>query len=85
MPRTVRLLSFVALLAGIAAALPAFAADYEDVFLANSLVARLRDPGKFASLGERAARVDSLLIDVLSDQDTMHPKVSIKEEKGWIG
>jgi hypothetical protein len=85
MPRATRLLCLLALLAGIAAALPAFAADHEDIFLANTLVARLRDPGKFASLEERAAKVESILVDVLSDQDTMHPKVTYKQEKGvWV-
>jgi hypothetical protein len=82
MLRAARLLCLPALFLGLLAAVPALAADYEDIFLANTLVARLRDPGKFATLGERAAKVDSLLIEVLSSQDTMHPKVTVKEESG---
>jgi len=63
-------------------ALPALGQDYEDIFLANGLVARLRDPGKFATLRERATKVEQLLIEVLSTQDTMHPKVEVKQESG---
>ncbi len=82
MRRTACLLCLPALLLGLLTAVPAPAADYEDVFLANTLVARLRDPGKFASLGERAAKVEALLIEVLSTQDTMHPQVTVKQEAG---
>ncbi len=85
MPRTTRLLCLFALFLGLLSVLPALAASYEDLFLANVLVARLRDPGKFASLAERAAKVESLFIEVLSTQDTMHPKVEVKREAGmWV-
>ena len=85
MPRATRLLCLLSLLVGLLAVLPALAADYEDIFLANVLVARLRDPGKFPTLAERAAKVDSLFIEVLSNQDTMHPQVTIKLESGTWG
>lgn len=85
MLRARHLLCLLALLLGLSVALPVFAADYEDIFLANVLVARLRDPGKFASLAERAAKVESLLIEVLSTQDTMNPVVQVKLEAGsWV-
>ena len=97
MPRATRLLCLLALLGGLAATLPALAqpttpppppagapaaGDYQDIFLANTLVARLRDPGKFPTLADRSAKVESILVEVLSDQDTMHPKVTYKQEKG---
>ncbi|HEY3397239.1 MAG TPA: hypothetical protein VGM19_06205 [Armatimonadota bacterium] len=69
----------------LAAALPALAADYEDIFLASHAVARLYDPGKFATVAERAAKVEAALVEVLSTQDTMHPKVVSKQEAGmWV-
>jgi hypothetical protein len=88
MSRATRPLCLLALLGAIAATLPAFAAPvatYQDIILANTLVASLRDPGKFALLSDRAAQVDAALINVLSTQDTMHPKVYFKQEKGvWV-
>lgn len=82
MPRAACLFCLLVFLLGLLVTGPAPAADYEDVFLANTLVARLRDPGKFTTLGERAAKVEALLIEVLSTQDTMHPQVTIKQEAG---
>jgi len=83
MPRSVPLVCCILVLAGgLVGALPALGQDYEDIFLANGLVARLRDPGKFATLRERATKVEQLLIEVLSTQDTMHPKVEVKQESG---
>ena len=77
-----RILCWSLCLALLLAALPTLAEDYEDVVLAGAVVARLRDPGKFASLADRAAKADQALIEVLSTQDTMHPNVQVKQESG---
>lgn len=71
------------LLGLLACLVPALAQGYENIYLANGLVARLRDTGPFNSLQERAAKVEQALIEVLSTQNTMEPEVRVQQDDGW--
>ncbi|MEN6645139.1 MAG: hypothetical protein ABFE08_22070 [Armatimonadia bacterium] len=59
--------------------LPAVA-QTADISLGGALVARLRDPGSFKTVDERAASVDKVLIEVISKEDTQHPQVALKQK-----
>lgn len=59
--------------------LPAVA-QTADISLGGALVARLRDPGSFKTVDERAASVDKVLIEVISKEDTQHPEVMLKQK-----
>lgn len=75
------LLLFAALLL-LAAALPVSAAETADIAVGGGLVARLRDPGSFASVRDRAANVDKNICEVVSNKDTLHPMVTVKQKGG---
>jgi hypothetical protein len=78
------LLSLTAILVLLALAVPLLAQDTADISIGGGLVARLRDPGGFASVRERAAKVDQKLCEVVSTKDTQHPRVSVKQKnKVW--
>lgn len=64
----------------LAVALPLLAQETADIALGGGLVARLRDRGTFPSVRERAAAVDKSLCDVVSNKDTQHPQVSLKQK-----
>lgn len=84
MLRLIRLLCCCLILLGLLTSLvPAQAQGYENIYVANGLVARLRDPGPFNSLQERAAKVEQALIEVLSTQNTMEPEVRVQQDDGW--
>ncbi|MEN6302817.1 MAG: hypothetical protein ABFD96_08850 [Armatimonadia bacterium] len=59
--------------------LPAVA-QTADISLGGALVARLRDPGSFKTVDERAASVDKVLIEVISKEDTQHPQVMLRQK-----
>jgi hypothetical protein len=60
--------------------LPVFAQETADVAVGGGLVARLRDPGAFASVAERVANVDQKIVEILTAKDTQHPQVSVKQK-----
>jgi hypothetical protein len=62
----------------LAIALPLLAQETADIAIGGGLVARLRDPGSFATVRERAANVDQKLNNVVSNKDTQHPYVVAK-------
>jgi hypothetical protein len=53
-----------------------------DIVIAGRIVARIRDKGGYASLADRAARADQRIADVISFEDTQHPKVSVRQADG---
>ncbi len=57
-------------------------AQVETIYLAGSKVITIRDKGDFANLAERAKSIDKAITEVISTQDTLHPKVTIKEANG---
>jgi hypothetical protein len=62
--------------------LQAFAQGSETVVIASKPVARIRDKGPYDSVAERAASIDKAICEVISTQDTQHPKVSAKQSGG---
>jgi hypothetical protein len=60
----------------------AWAQEPVDVVVAGRIIARIRDKGTYASLAERAAKVDQRLADVLSFENTQRPNVSAKRVGG---
>jgi hypothetical protein len=67
-------------LAALALVTPLLAQGNEDIALGGGLVARLRDPGAYATVRERAAKVNQKLCDVVSTKDTQHPQVTVKQK-----
>ncbi len=61
---------------------PLMAQQSENINIANGLVARIRTPGPYANLKERAAAIDKAIAEVISTQDTQNPQVSLKEVDG---
>ena len=78
------LFAFVAVLLLVAVALPVFAEESADICVGGGLVARLRDRGSFASIRDRAASVDKNICEVVSNKDTQHPMVIVRQKnKLW--
>lgn len=77
MSRSLLLTLLVSILA-LTMALPLLAQETADIAVGGGLVARLRDPGSFATVRERAANVDQKLNNVISNKDTQHPFVVAK-------
>lgn len=75
------LLSSLGVLALLATALPLLAAPTADIALGGGLVARIREKGTFPSIEARAAHVDKQLVEVVSNEDTLHPQVSLKQDQ----
>lgn len=65
----------------LAVALPLLAAQTADIALGGGLVARIREKGNFPSIDARAAHIDKQLVEVVSNEDTQHPQVSLKQDK----
>lgn len=65
----------------LAVALPLLAAQTADIALGGGLVARIREKGNFPSIEARAAHIDKQLVEVVSNEDTLHPQVSLKQDK----
>jgi len=62
-----------------------WAADYEDIVLANKVVARIRDCGPYGSIWQRAARINQNINDAFEREDVGHPRMSLRLERGvWI-
>ncbi len=60
----------------------ASADNYYDLVLANKLVGRLRDPGAFGSLDQRACRVEQNVTEAISVEDVGHPHMWMTSENG---
>jgi len=73
------LIPLVAAVLMVAVALPALAQETADISLGGGLVARLRDRGAFATIAERAANVDQKIVQIVSEKDTQHPQVTVKQ------
>jgi hypothetical protein len=71
-------LAAVLLLSGVALG----AADYEDIVLANQVAARLRHPGPFGSITQRAAKVNQNINDAFEREDVGHPQMALRLEDG---
>jgi hypothetical protein len=54
-------------------------AEVEVIYIAKVKVITLREKGSFPTLAERAKSIDKAIVEVLSTQDTLHPKVSVKQ------
>lgn len=54
-------------------------AEVEVIYIAKVKVITLREKGNFPTLAERAKSIDKAIVEVLSTQDTLHPKVSVKQ------
>lgn len=74
------LLTVLVTLLLLAIALPLLAQETADIALGGGLVARLRDKGTYTSVRDRASAVDKALCDVVSNKDTQHPQVSLKQK-----
>lgn len=57
-------------------------AEVETIYIAKVKVITLREKGNFPSLAERAKAIDKAIVEILSTQDTLHPKVSVKQVGG---
>lgn len=68
--------------AAIGIVVPLMAQQSENVNIANGVVARIRTPGPYANLKERAAAIDKAIAEIISTQDTQNPQVSLKEVDG---
>ena len=66
----------------IAAGVGAWADDVETVVIANQPIARIRERGPYANVSARAAAIDKAICEVISSQDTQHPKVAAKQSHG---
>lgn len=78
-----RLLILTALFV-LAVVLPALAQETADICLGGGLVARLRAPGTFKTIGERASSTDKMIVEIVSAKDTQHPQVALKQKnKLW--
>lgn len=60
------------------------AAETADIALGGGLVARLRDKGTFSSVAARAAHVDKQITEVVSTKDTLHPQVTMKQDRAGL-
>jgi len=68
--------------AAVLAASAVWAQQSVDVVIAGRIVARIRDKGAYASLAERATKIDQRIADVISFEDTQKPQVSLKRVGG---
>lgn len=61
---------------------PALAANYEDIVLANKVVARIRDCGPFDNLWQRAGKINKNINDAFECEDVGHPRMWMAYEGG---
>lgn len=54
-------------------------AEVETIYIAKVKVITLREKGSFPTLAERAKSIDKAVVEILSTQDTLHPKLSVKQ------
>ena len=66
----------------VAICLPLLAQETADICIANGIVARIRDKGPHDSVHDRMAAIDKAIVDVISNQDSEHPQVSLKQKDG---
>lgn len=66
----------------LAVTIPVLAQQTADVCIANGIVARIRDAGPYESVGARAAAIDKAIVEIISNHDTEHPQVSLKQKDG---
>lgn len=66
----------------LASQAPAHAANYEDIVLANKVVARVRDPGHYASIWQRAAKINQNINSAFASEDVGHPRMWMAQEAG---
>ncbi len=64
----------------VAICLPLLAQETADICIANGVVARIRDRGPYESVAKRMAAIDKAIVDVISNQDSEHPQVSLKQK-----
>ena len=60
----------------------AVAQDSELIYCGGTTVARIRGPGQYNSIYERAKEINKALNDCISGKDTNHPKTSVKKKDG---
>ncbi len=58
------------------------AADHEDIVLASQVAARIRHPGPFDSITQRAAKVNQNINNAFAREDVGRPQMSLREEAG---
>ena len=61
------------------------AEEPESVYVAKTKVITIRDKGTFNSTRERAIAIEKAICEVMSKQDTQHPKVTVKQSGGVWG
>ncbi len=66
----------------LAVCLPLLAQEGADICIANGIVARIRDQGPYESVDARVAAIDKAIVQVLSNYDSEHPQVSLKQKDG---
>ncbi len=54
----------------------------EDIVLAGQVVARIKDPGEFTSVRERASKIDQRIADAISVEDVGEPKMWARKIDG---
>jgi hypothetical protein len=64
------------------AALAAHAADYQEIVLANKVVARIKTGGDYGSVAARGAKVNQRLVEALSYEDCVNPKMTVAKANG---
>ncbi len=70
-------------LAGLAG--PALAQDFENIYVANQIVARIRGAGPYASIKERAAAIGAAIDQAIATHDVANPLVTVKQKDGvWF-
>ena len=66
----------------VAICLPLLAQETADICIANGIVARIRDKGPYDTVQDRMAAIDKAIVDIISNQDSEHPQVSLKQKDG---
>lgn len=66
----------------VAICLPLLAQETADIIIANGIVARIRDKGPYDTVQDRMAAIDKAIVDIISNQDSEHPQVSLKQKDG---
>ena len=54
----------------------------ESIYVANTKIITIREPGPFASVQARAVAIDKIITDILSTRDTQNPQVTIRDVDG---
>ncbi len=61
---------------------PLAAQETDTIYIANSVVARIRTAGTYSTIYARSGAIDQAIAEVISTQDTQHPQVRVAMKDG---